>query len=52
MIEGRVFKDALVQIGCNILATEKIIINGFNKIEILSDVEEREIDELVCHISR
>ena len=45
-------KDVLVRIGFNTLTAEKIIINGFNKIEILGDVEERDIDKLVCHISR
>jgi len=52
MTEERAFKDALVRIGFNALIAEKIIVNGFNKIEILGDVEEREIGELVCHILR
>ena len=52
MTEERAFKDAIVKIGFNTLAAEQIIINGFNKIEIIGDVKEREIDELVCHISR
>ena len=52
MTEERAFKDAIVKIGFNTLAAEQIIINGFNKIEIIGDVKEREIDELVYHISR
>ena len=46
------FNDALVMVGLNTLTAEQIIINGFNKIKILGDVKEREIDKLVCHISR
>ena len=52
MTEEQAFKDTLVKIGFNRLTAEQIIINDFNKIEILGDVEECEIDELVHHISR
>ena len=52
MAKERTFKDILVQIGFNTLITEQIVTNRFNKIDILDDAEEREIDELICHISR
>ena len=52
MIEKRAFKNTLVRVGFNNLTAYKIIINGFNKVEVLGDVEEREIDKLVHYISR
>ena len=40
MTEERAFKYALLRIGFNTLIAEQIIINRFNKIEILGDIKE------------
>ena len=46
------FKAALVRIGFNTLTADEIIINGFDNISVLGEVEEKDIDELVRHIGR
>ena len=46
------FNITLVRIGLNDLNAEALIISGFDEISILSEVKEKDVIELACHIER